>query len=213
MAISDYANNNDINLIVIAGRGRSGIMRRLMRQIADRVLRDTSMPVLLTKTTKPSSELGPMHLLDKILIPLDGSKNDEAALPCIKEFVKKMGTEVTLLRVVAPGQHVHTVGGLNYIRFNEQEIASLKANAGRYIEDVGTRLAGRGASIRYETKIGEDPAKEIIDTAKRVNARLIVITTRRQAGIGRRISGSTTQKVLQATNIPVLLLRTRALIA
>ncbi len=212
-AISDYANKNNIQLIVIASRGRTGIMRRLMGEIADKVFQSTKMPLLLTTTTKPGVELRTEQLLSRILLPLDGSEEGAVALPYVGELIKKLGVEVTLLRVVAPGQHVHTVGGLNYIRFNEQEIASLKANAGRYIEDVGTRLAGRGASIRYETKIGEDPAKEIIDTAKRVNARLIVITTRRQAGIGRRISGSTTQKVLQATNIPVLLLRTRALIA
>ncbi|MFC1979760.1 universal stress protein [Chloroflexota bacterium] len=207
-AISDYANNNDISLIVIAGRGRSGIMRRLMGQIADRVLRDTSMPVLLTKTTKPSPELGPMHLLDKILIPLDGSKNDEAALPCIKEFVKKMGTEVTLLRVITPRQHVHTMRGLDYVRLTDQEIEYEKAKARRYLEQVGRKLSGAKAILWREVRIGEDIAKEITHFANEMNIRLIVVTPRRKAGIGRWISGSETQKVLQATNVPVLLFRT-----
>lgn len=207
-AISDYANSNDISLIVIASRGRSGIMRRLMGQIADRVLRDTSMPVLLTTTTKPPSELGPMHLLDKILIPMDGSENAKAVLPCIKEFVKKMGTEVALLRVITPRQHVHTMRGLDYIRLTDQEIEYEKANARRYLERVGKKLSGARAILRREVRVGEDTAKEIIQFANEISARLIVITPRRATRIERWISGSKTRKILQATNVPVLLLRT-----
>ncbi len=192
----------------MAGRGRSGIMRRLMGQIADGVLRDTTMPVLLTTTTKPPSELGPMHLLDKILIPLDGSENAKAVLPCIKEFVKKMGTEVALLRVITPRQHVHTMRGLDYIRLTDQEIEYEKANARRYLERVGKKLSGTRAILRREVRVDEDIAREIIQFASEMSARLIVITPRRAAGIVRWISGSKTQKVLQATNVPVLLLRT-----
>ena len=207
-AISDYANSNDIGLILMAGRGRSGIMRRLMGQIADGVLRDTGMPLLLTTTTKPPLELGPMHLLDKILMPLDGSENAEAALPNVKEFVKKMGTEVVLLRVITPRQHVHTIGGLNYVRLTNREIESEKVNAQRYLERVGKKLSGTRVILRHEVRVGEDIAKEIIQFASEISARLIVITPRRATGIGRWISGSKTQNILQATKVPVLLLRT-----
>lgn len=210
-AISDYANNNDIGLIVIGSRGRFGIMRRLMGQIADKVFQTTKMPLLLTTTTKLRPELRPRQLLNRILLPLDGSESSEANMPYVRELTKKLKAEVTLLQVIAPGQHVHTVGGLNYVRFTEQEIESMKESAKEYLERVGVELARTGAIVQYEVRVGDDTAKEIISIADEIGARLIVITSRRSAGIGRRITGSKTQKILQATNIPVLLLRTRGL--
>jgi len=210
-AISHYANHNDINLIVIASRGRFGIMRRLMGEIADRVFQATRMPLLLTTSTKLRPELRPKQLLNRILLPLDGSESGKASMPYVIEITKKLKAEVTLLQVIAPGRHVHTVGGLDYIKFTEQQIESMKGDARRYLEGAGSKIAKTGAIVRYEVRVSDDTAKEIISAADEMNARLIVITTRRSAGIGRWISGSKTQKVLQATNIPVLLLRTRGL--
>ncbi|MDD4859715.1 MAG: universal stress protein [Dehalococcoidales bacterium] len=48
-AISDYATKNNIDLIVIATHGRSGVSRWVWGSVADRILRSACVPVLMVR--------------------------------------------------------------------------------------------------------------------------------------------------------------------
>jgi nucleotide-binding universal stress UspA family protein len=48
-AILDYANTNRINLIAIATHGRGGLRRAVFGSVADRVLRESGLPVLVIR--------------------------------------------------------------------------------------------------------------------------------------------------------------------
>ena len=48
-AILDYANTNSINLITIATHGRGGLRRAVFGSVADRVLRESGLPVLVIR--------------------------------------------------------------------------------------------------------------------------------------------------------------------
>ena len=48
-SLSDYAEKNDIDLIIIATHGRSGISRWMWGSVADRVLRSSCVPVLMVR--------------------------------------------------------------------------------------------------------------------------------------------------------------------
>ncbi len=203
--ISDYAKKNDTSLIVIAYRGRSGIMGRLMAPLADKVFRATGTPLLLI-TSKPQPELSRTHLLDKILLPLDGSESGEAALPYISELTKRLWAEVTLLQVITPVYQAHTIRGLETVRFTEQQIASTKVNAKGYLEKVAGKLTGTKATLQYEVKVG-DPATEIIGFATETKARLVAISTHHYPGTKQWKAEEIAQKILQATETPVLLVK------
>jgi nucleotide-binding universal stress UspA family protein len=54
--ILQYAEEHDVDLIVLCSRGRSGVSRWLMGSVADRVVRGATVPVLLVRTQKGDSE-------------------------------------------------------------------------------------------------------------------------------------------------------------
>ncbi len=54
--LSDYAENNDIDLILMATHGRSGISRWVRGSVADRILRSASMPVLMVRAPGAGGE-------------------------------------------------------------------------------------------------------------------------------------------------------------
>jgi nucleotide-binding universal stress UspA family protein len=45
--IADYAEDNDIDLVVMGSHGRSGVRRALLGSVTERVLRSTHRPVLV----------------------------------------------------------------------------------------------------------------------------------------------------------------------
>ncbi|MFC1924730.1 universal stress protein [Chloroflexota bacterium] len=48
-SISDYATKNEVDLIIIATHGRSGISRWVLGSVADRILRSACVPVLMVR--------------------------------------------------------------------------------------------------------------------------------------------------------------------
>jgi len=48
-SLADYATKNDVDLIIIATHGRSGISRWVFGSVADRVLRSACVPVLMVR--------------------------------------------------------------------------------------------------------------------------------------------------------------------
>ncbi len=204
--IIEYANENGVNLIIMATHGRSGIMAWTMGSITNKVLRRVSMPLLLIRAGVPTPKAGQGKIINKILVPLDGSDAGEAALPYVRELTEKLEAEVILLQVVTPGRHVHTIGGLDYVRFDGHEISSMEAKAREYLEQVSGKLTGTKATVRSEVKIG-DAAQEIIKFGDEISTRLVAMSSHGRSGIERWTFGSITHKVLHAGNTPVLVVR------
>jgi len=54
--LAEYAENNDIDLILMATHGRSGVSRWVRGSVADRILRAASVPVLMVRAPGTATE-------------------------------------------------------------------------------------------------------------------------------------------------------------
>jgi nucleotide-binding universal stress UspA family protein len=50
--LADYADSNDIDLIIMATHGHSGITRWVMGSMADKLFRSASVPVFMVRATE-----------------------------------------------------------------------------------------------------------------------------------------------------------------
>jgi nucleotide-binding universal stress UspA family protein len=112
--ILDYAAENNINLIVMVSHGHSGIMPWATGSTASKIIQKSVIPILLIRASDTVDTKQTSGLFRKILVPLDGSKISEAVLPYVKEIAAQIKSEIVLLRVLEQGQHVRTIGGLDY---------------------------------------------------------------------------------------------------
>ena len=147
----------------------------------------------------------------RILMPLDGSKVGEAALPCVEDLVSKLVTgakvEITLLQVVSSLPHLVVAGeaGLQ-IPYTAQELEINRRKALDYLEKTSRGLESKGATVKIKTGIG-NPADEIIRVADEINANLIAMSTHGRSGISRWAFGSISDRVLRGATKPILLVR------
>jgi len=204
--IIGYAEQNDVGLIIMASHGRSGITPWSTGGVAGKVLHAAKIPLLLIKAAKPRQRKPGKRLINRILLPLDGSKAGEAAVHYVGELMSRLEVEVILFGVVPAGQHIRTVGGLDYILFPEQHLESVKAEAREYLDKAYRRLKRRKGEVRVELRVG-DIAQEIIKFAYGKNVDLIAISSHGHSGIEKWVFGSIANKVVQASNAPVLLVR------
>lgn len=151
-------------------------------------------------------------MYERILMPLDGSKTGEAALPLIEELVSKLApaglkVEVILLQTVAALSHWVVVGETGArIPYTQKELEILKKEAQDYLEKTGESLRKQGAAVRTMVVFG-DAGEEIVKTADELDADMIAMSTHGRSGFSRWAFGSVTGRVLRASTKPVLTVR------
>ncbi len=137
---------------------------------------------------------------DKILIPLDGSRLAEAALPKAAELVRNNpNATLSLLRAV----EAKTFPGVDPIDAQ----VSVVHEAEDYLETVASRLREDGVP-RVKTSVWYGAAApSILEAARTANPDLIMMSTHGRTGIGRLIVGSVAESVLRGARTPVFLIR------
>ena len=210
-----YADENAVELILIATHGRSGIKHWTMGNVADKVLRASKVPVLLVRAGIPDETPYDQWPSRTILVPLDGSELAESVLPHVETLAKQRGAEpinVTLLRVceppVAPSYYTPELSGvpLNWGTYMEQEAARCKRVANEYLAGVEKRLKASNIKARSEVLTGK-ATDAIVDYANKNPFNLIVMTTHGRSGLSRWVYGSVAENVLQGVSSPVFLLK------
>jgi nucleotide-binding universal stress UspA family protein len=148
---------------------------------------------------------------DRVLIPLDGSKVGEAAIPVIEERMSKwspeLKVEITLLGVVTLLRHWVVVGEASApVSYTEEELSLIQQRVADYLDKAGETLRNRGAVVHTRVSTG-NAAEEILKTADEINANLIAMSTHGRSGLSRLAFGSVTDKVLRSAKVPVLTVR------
>ena len=151
-----------------------------------------------------------MH--ERIIVPLDGSKLGEAALPYIEQLVSKLSpevrTEITLIQVLSRLTHPLVAGeAVLRVPYNEQEIEQAKKTATDYLDEAGESLRSKGATVMVRVAIG-DTSEEIGKVAEKINADLVAMSTHGRSGLSRWAFGSVTDKVLRrGGGVPILMVK------
>jgi nucleotide-binding universal stress UspA family protein len=204
--IVEYAESEGIGLIVMATHGQSGIQRWALGSVADKVVRATLRPVMLIRAGDAKPDTIADGLLTKVLVPLDGSKEGEAIVPFIEVLASMLKIKVTLIQILPKGYDT----GYQYIPLPVQQLDADRARATAYLNGIGARLKGKGIDVHEALGIGSrssNAAEQIIQSAGDVHADFLAMTTHGRSGVGRWAFGSVAEKVLQAGNIPLLLVR------
>jgi nucleotide-binding universal stress UspA family protein len=150
-------------------------------------------------------------MYERIIVPLDGSKIGEAALPSVEKLVSKLTpqikTEITLLQVLPSMTYYVAAGDASVkVPYTEKEMALIKRRAESYLQKATEEFKSKGVVVKTRVTTGS-PAEEIIKVAEETKADLVAMSTHGRHGLSRWAFGSVTDKVLQAGNFPVLVVR------
>jgi nucleotide-binding universal stress UspA family protein len=150
-------------------------------------------------------------MFERVLVPLDGSKVGEAAIPVIGRLVDRLapGTniEVILIGVITLLRHWVVVGEASApVSYTEEELKIIRERVMDYLVKTGEPLKNRGINIRAIVSSG-NAADEILKAADETKADLIAMSTHGRSGLRRLAFGSITDKVLHRSHVPVLMVR------
>jgi nucleotide-binding universal stress UspA family protein len=140
----------------------------------------------------------------RILVPLDGSRLGQAAVELLHWVAARPAAEILLLQVVKPVKPAGLVRTREPAAF--AQLARSQADAERYLDGIGARLARRGFRVRTLVRSG-DPAQEILGCILSQAVDLVVMSTHGRRGLRRAVMGSVAEGVLRKSAVPVLVVR------
>ena len=146
-------------------------------------------------------------MINKILVPLDGSDLAEKAIPYALEMAQKFDATIVLVRVLHPHLVMSDYGAGLY-----HELVALEKNEAKsYLDTLCLKLQKSHPYVERKILAGGLVAQAIIDLAQEISADVIVMSTHGRSGLGRWVYGSVATKVLQHAKCPVLIVRPQAI--
>ena len=184
--IIETVEEDGVDLIVMGRKGQSALEKMFIGSVANQVIRNSTVPVLLTKkkSGKPRFK--------KILVPTDFSEQEEVERDYAWKIAKEFDSNLLLLYILE----------LHDYEFPPRVLDEM-------FETVLQKLKKRRTKEREDIKVSEDvyravnAAVGIVDYAETHKYDMIVISTCVQSKLERFFLGSTTEKVISYSHIPV----------
>lgn len=215
--VLDIAREKQADLIVICSHGRTGATRWMLGSVAEHIARQSLVPVLILREqgavpAHPHPDpLQPM----RILVPLDGSLFAEAALaPAAQLILALAGPEQAAL---------HLALALPPYEMDRENVPNTLAldGARAYLMRTADRMRGTYPQLRVSWSVTSDvdvaqALLRVAETGDEVGtgpgspSDLIAMATHGRSGIIRWALGSTTERVLHGTKLPLLIVRPAA---
>jgi nucleotide-binding universal stress UspA family protein len=136
-------------------------------------------------------------MLERILLPLDGSELAETAIPYVRDLAGQLEAEVYLLHACPPEHKEQT---------KEHEL---------YLNNVAEKLRqrikedwqpSREPKVQAEV-IPDDPVKAIFDYVKQKSISMVALTSHGASGLRAWAMGSVADRVVRGVGVPTLLIR------
>lgn len=207
--ICNFVEKNDITLIIMTSAGASSLRAaKKLGSVSDHICHTVPIPVMLIRPHNTEEIEGRKRLINRLLLPLDGSDLSKLALPIGEELANKLSIPITLFQMI---QVILPYGGeaapfVDYDKFSQDEMESVRNE----ILAIEKELTGKSLDVSHRVTIGGDAAHEIIESGKNIGADLVVMSTHGRSGLAHWALGSIAEKVLRYGEIPLLLVNVRA---
>lgn len=196
--INEAARARKSDLVVMGTRGRTGLAHVLLGSTAEGVVRGAPCPVLTVRSTPDRGQPAPAIRVTHILVPVDFSDCSIEALEYAVQTAKVFAASVTILHVIEPASY-----GLDFTLSHADDAQKARAAIEKRLEELAALFKGQGVPAHYRLQSGA-PGGAITDTARAVNADLIVMGTHGRRGFSHLVSGSVAEAVLRQAPCPVL---------
>jgi nucleotide-binding universal stress UspA family protein len=209
-SLISYAHRTRVDLIVMRSHARKGLARVWFGSIADGLIRKSGIPVLVVRPPSVAAATEGVFGFRRILVPLDGSALAEESLAAAAQFARIDGSQLILLRVVAPAS-IH--GGHTLWASQGPARAEDAAEAQRYLASLLTSPVDRVLNVRRRVIISDDVPGAILQAAEGEEVDMIAIATRGRGAIARATNGSVADRIMREAQISSTVLHPSVMIA
>ena len=205
--ICRLAQEIDIDLIVTATRGNTGLKHLVLGSTAERVVRYSPCPVLVVRASdskkKSAQQLATFR---KILVSVDFSDCSMKGLEYAKKLAREFRAKLILLHSIALQYYVASD---EYARYDlPLLLEQIDEAAKQQMRDLVQQTNWNGVEVETSIQIGHAGQQICVEAGDR-KADLIAISTHGRTGFEHVLLGSTAEYVVRHASCPVLVVPSR----
>jgi len=196
--ILEYAQDKEVDLIVMGSHGRRGPRRFLLGSVAEEVMRAASCPILTVRERSEAEAVAPIRTL---LAPVDLSENSKTSLALAGELADFYDARLHIVHVLE-SRHYSDFS----IPISEETVAKVTKVRGMAevrLRQMTEEVLGGNDSFDFHVFLGR-AASEILGLAERINADLICMGGQGFSPLADLFFGSTAEGVVRGASCPVL---------
>lgn len=193
-AILRYAEEHDIDLIVMGTHGRQGAKRLALGSVAEDVVRHAPCPVFTVR----EQETAPA--VNRIVAPIDFSEHSREALRNAKALAQHYGARIDLVHIVEETLHPAFYGPAMQSIYDAQP--DIEERAVERLKTFYRETEGPDSEVTFHAGPGRAP-EALAEYARERAADLIVMATHGRTGLERMRLGSVTEKLMRRAPCPV----------
>ena len=189
--ITAYAEEYEMDLVAMPTRGRTGFDRLLLGSTTERVVRESTVPVLSLRPDGGTAR----YPYRTILVPTDGSERAADALDRAVALADITGATVHVLTVVGVG----SVGIEGY-----SDVDALVTDAEEAVAEAAATAEAAGVESVEAVEVGSSAARGIRAYVDEHDVDLVTMGTQGRTGVERYLLGSVAERTVRTSPVPVL---------
>ncbi|HET8838979.1 MAG TPA: universal stress protein [Flavobacteriaceae bacterium] len=171
----------DIDMIVMGSKGSTGMEGFFIGSNTEKVVRNSSVPVLVIKNMKMDLQFNSMVFVS------DFEDENPSAFQKARDFANGFGAELKLMAVNTKKDH-------------PEEVDKLRTEIGEFLRETKVAYNVEDIVVYADKNVEEG----ILNGAKSIGADLIAMGTHGRKGLARLFNGSIAEDVVNHSNIPVI---------
>lgn len=219
--IIDQATDSPVDLIVICSHGYTGMKRWIMGSVAEKVARYALVPVLVLHEEKPLSTQRDFDGYGtlRVLVPLDTAPRSQDSLVPAAELAAALSTpgqgELHLAQMIKVPENANAAQKEELFRAARQNLAAISQSIrdglvtrfGPELHPTLTWSVSQADDIAEGIVRVAETDKELTTSGEKGAYDLIAMTTHGAGGSHWWPVGSIAERVLRATDLPILIVR------
>lgn len=203
-SISEFAQNKEMNLVILSSHGHSGLKKWGISSIAQKVILSAPTSLLIVRA--------PLQMKDqpyeRILVPLDGSWRAENVLPVVALLARQQKSQIQIVHVVkTPEMARHMPPVQEDIDLSNRIVARNREEALHYLDQVQSRSPLAGIDVKAHLLIGDNAAVALHELVDREQIDLVALSAHGYSGSNQWPYGSMVNNFILYGKVPLLIIQ------
>jgi nucleotide-binding universal stress UspA family protein len=203
--VIEYADQQDVDLIVLSSHGRSGLSGWNVSSVVQKIILRAFRSALIVRAYMPIEHRTGRLRYRRLLVPLDGSQRAECVLPVAAALARGHDAELLLAHVVRrPEMPRRTSPTEEDIELADRLVERNREEVSAYLQDLRTQLPLDADSCLL---VSDDVAVALHELADSQHADLVILSAHGYSGAPRWSYGSVATSFIGYGSTPLLIVQ------
>jgi nucleotide-binding universal stress UspA family protein len=204
-SIIKYAQNQDVNLIIMSSHGQSGLSPWNVSSVVQQVILRAHRSVMIVRAYQPVVEEIGEFRYRRILLALDGSQRAESILPAAESLARSSGSEILIVHVVHQPEIVRrTPLSQEDLDLVNQLTERNREEMTKYLMELKSRL---DVSVETRSLVSDKVAGSLHELVEEEGVDLVILSAHGYSGDPRWPYGNVVVNFIVYGSTPLLILQ------